>query len=81
MTKWSEDGTECSLILDENPLATFVELPASHSGLYFSNILCGVIRGALEMVQMRADVRFPLLTPTRIPRPIPPARTPRRRSA
>ncbi|KAG8746494.1 transport protein particle 22 kDa subunit [Ceratobasidium sp. 428] len=40
-----------SLILDENPLADFVELPdeALQGGLWFSNILCGVLRGALEM--------------------------------
>lgn len=28
----------------------FVELPESASQLYYSNILCGVIRGCLEMV-------------------------------
>lgn len=41
------------LSFDENPLAEFVELPeeALEGGLWFSNILCGVIRGALEMVQ------------------------------
>ena len=31
-------------------LADFVELPESCTGLHYSNILCGVIRGALEMV-------------------------------
>lgn len=38
--------------MDENPLAEFVELPeeALEGGLLFSNVLCGVIRGALEMV-------------------------------
>eukprot|EP00040_Diaphanoeca_grandis_P010188 m.52175 g.52175 ORF g.52175 m.52175 type:complete len:177 (-) comp21556_c0_seq1:442-972(-) len=58
VTNWSEDFTECSLILDENPLATFVELPSSHKDLNFSNLLCGVLRGALMMVQMRTDVWF-----------------------
>jgi hypothetical protein len=39
--------------LDENPLAEFVELPeeALEGGLWFSNVLCGVLRGALEMVR------------------------------
>lgn len=43
-----------NLILDENPLADFVELPeeALQGGLWFSNILCGVLRGALEMVNI-----------------------------
>jgi hypothetical protein len=27
-------------------------------GLWFSNVLCGVIRGALEMVQMQVQVEF-----------------------
>ena len=45
-------GASFSLTFDENPLAEFVELPdeALEGGLWFSNILCGVIRGALEMV-------------------------------
>jgi len=44
------DDREYSLVLEENPLVEFVELPESHRDLYYSNILCGVIRGALEMV-------------------------------
>ena len=42
-----------TLTLDENPLAEFVELPeeALEGGLWFSNVLCGVLRGALEMVR------------------------------
>jgi len=41
-----------TLTLDENPLTEFVELPeeAIEGGLWFSNVLCGVLRGALEMV-------------------------------
>jgi len=48
------------LTLDENPLAEFVELPdeALEGGLWFSNVLCGVLRGALEMVQMQVEVSF-----------------------
>jgi hypothetical protein len=43
--------------LDENPLAEFVELPeeAIENGLWFSNVLCGVLRGALEMVRACGD--------------------------
>jgi hypothetical protein len=58
VSKWSDDSSECTLTLDENPLATFVELPASHAKLKFSNIICGVLRGALEMVQMRVECTF-----------------------
>ena len=28
------------------------------SNLWYSNVLCGVIRGALEMVQMRVEAKF-----------------------
>jgi len=57
ITNWDPKKNEFSLILDENPLAEFVELPES-SNLYYSNILCGVIRGSLEMLQMRVECKF-----------------------
>lgn len=46
-------GSSFVLTLEENPLAEFVELPEEvlEGGLWFSNVLCGVIRGALEMVR------------------------------
>jgi len=56
----SSTGTSFTLTFDENPLAEFVELPeeALEGGLWFSNVLCGVIRGALEMVQMQVQADF-----------------------
>ncbi|KAI0928699.1 hypothetical protein AcW1_005872 [Taiwanofungus camphoratus] len=53
-------GASFTLTLDENPLAEFVELPeeALEGGLWFSNILCGVLRGALEMIQMQVQATF-----------------------
>ncbi|KAJ7709693.1 transport protein particle complex subunit [Mycena rosella] len=56
----STAGSSFTLTLDENPLAEFVELPDEvlEGGLWFSNVLCGVIRGALEMVQMQVQVDF-----------------------
>ncbi len=53
IANWSADGKECSLIVDQNPLSAFVELPEGHGRLYYSNMLCGVLRGALEMVGTR----------------------------
>ncbi len=50
LTNWSADAKECSLILDENPLTMFVELPEKHSNISYSNIICGVLRGSLQMV-------------------------------
>lgn len=55
---WSSDNKECSLVLEDNPLTTFVELPESHKGLTYCNLLCGVLRGALEMVQMRVETQI-----------------------
>jgi trafficking protein particle complex subunit 3 len=53
VTNWTSDNKQFSLVFDENPLADFVELPddgRAQDELWFSNILCGVLRGALEMV-------------------------------
>jgi hypothetical protein len=50
VANWDPKKNEFSLILEENPLADFIELPESASNLYYSNILCGVLRGGLEMV-------------------------------
>ena len=50
VTNWSPAGDEFSLILESNPLVDFVELPDNHNVLIYSNLLCGVLRGALEMV-------------------------------
>ncbi|PFH32576.1 putative Bet3 transport protein [Besnoitia besnoiti] len=58
VTNWDQDETSCSLILHENPLTDFVELPPSLSQLCYSNLICGVIRGALEQLQMRVNCYF-----------------------
>ncbi|KAK6461832.1 NO signaling/Golgi transport ligand-binding domain-containing protein [Scheffersomyces coipomensis] len=61
---WSSDNKSCSLILpDPNPLTEFVELPNLKDAeilkeLWYSQILCGVLRGALQMVQLDVDVNF-----------------------
>ncbi|KAK9373807.1 NO signaling/Golgi transport ligand-binding domain-containing protein [Lipomyces chichibuensis] len=58
---WSQDNKQFSLIFDENPLADFVELPDDSKALnelWYSNILCGVLRGALEMVQTQVEAQF-----------------------
>ncbi|KZT51235.1 BET3 family protein [Calocera cornea HHB12733] len=53
-------GASFTLTLEENPLAEFVEMPeeAVEGGLWWSNVLCGVLRGALEMVQMQVEAVF-----------------------
>ncbi|KJE94127.1 BET3 family protein, variant [Capsaspora owczarzaki ATCC 30864] len=58
VTGWDAEGREFSLMFDENPLTEFVELPESHKQLRYSNILCGVLRGALQMIHMKVETEF-----------------------
>ena len=53
VTGWSATADEFSLLFENNPLAEFVELPDSCYNLRYSNILCGAIKGALEMVSCK----------------------------
>jgi len=56
ITNWNAAQDTFSLVLDSNPLTDFVELPSEFSGLSYCQFLCGVIRGALEMVQLDTQV-------------------------
>lgn len=58
VTNWNGEGNECSLVMSDNPLADFVELPEEYRPLCYSNMLPGIIRGALEMVNIEVDCRF-----------------------
>ncbi|KAK9835170.1 hypothetical protein WJX81_003039 [Elliptochloris bilobata] len=58
VTNWNAEGTECSLILEDNPLTDFVELPEGCQNLVYCNVLCGVIRGALEQVSINTECSF-----------------------
>lgn len=49
---WSQVNDEFSVILYNNPLTEFVELPDSLQNMNYLNILPGIIRGALEMVSI-----------------------------
>ena len=56
VANWDADWIGCSLILEDNPLVDFVELPETCQGLYYCNVLCGVIHGALEMVRVQLRI-------------------------
>lgn len=47
-----------SLIMSDNPLIDFVELPKNLQGLYYSNLICGVIKGALEAIHFKVNCYF-----------------------
>lgn len=61
VANWSPDSNAFSLILTDNPLVEFVELPVQYQELKYCNLLCGVIMGALEMVQLNVRSRYFLL--------------------
>merc|ERR1711937_913356 len=52
VTNWNSEQDAISLILDNNPLTDFVELPSELAALNYCQMICGIIRGALEMVQL-----------------------------
>lgn len=58
VVKVSEDGRQFSLVFKSNPFNQFVELPPDCAQLKYCNILCGVIRGALQMVRLDVDCEY-----------------------
>jgi trafficking protein particle complex subunit 3 len=58
VANWSADKKEFSIVVADNPLTDFVELPDHFAGLDYSNVLCGVINGALEMVQLSVESKI-----------------------
>lgn len=58
VVNWNADNTECSLVLEDNLLTDFVELPEACEKLSYCQLLCGVIRGALEMVNINVECSF-----------------------
>lgn len=51
--------SSCQVFTD-NPLTEFVELPEEYRELKYCNILCGVIRGSLEMASSNHRIRLSL---------------------
>ena len=47
-----------SLILKSNPLTDYVQLPEDMKNLNYSNLLCGIIRGALEMIHLKVECKY-----------------------
>ena len=41
-----------NLIIDQNPMTEFVELPENFLNLKYCNLFCGIVRGACEMVKL-----------------------------
>lgn len=51
-----EKGCSFNLVLADNPLNDYVELSENLSSLNYSNMICGVIRGALSTVMKLMDI-------------------------
>ena len=59
VVNWDTEKRSCSLLLKDNPLSDFVVLPQQYAReLWYSNVMCGIIRGALEMVNLKTKVYF-----------------------
>jgi len=59
VTNWSPANDEFSLLIEGNPLTEFVELPEGQGQkLSYNQMICGAIRGALDMVQLEVECRF-----------------------
>lgn len=58
LSNWAPTGDEFSLVFEQNPLTEFVELPSDLTNLKYSAVMCGCIRGALEMVQLDVQCWF-----------------------
>lgn len=56
--EWNKENTQFILSFTDNPFNDYVELPEKYKGLFYSNMLCGVIRGCLEVVQIRVEVAY-----------------------
>ena len=54
----SKTDQEFSYIFAENPLDENVMLSDEHEGLDYSNLICGIIRGALNAVNLRVKCYF-----------------------
>ena len=56
---WDQQNQACNLILKDNPLSDFVVLPPQlRNDLWYSNVLTGIIRGALEMINLKVKATF-----------------------
>lgn len=55
LANWGPDDKAFSIILNENPLTEFVDLSEDFQNLHYLNLLCGVLRGVLEMIRYRTN--------------------------
>ena len=54
----SNQQYEYRIFFSENPLNDYVELPDKFKGLWYSNMICGVIRGALEAINIKVECKY-----------------------
>jgi len=52
---WNTDKTAFTLRFGETPITDFVELPEKYKDIKYCNIVVGIIKGALEMVQLHVE--------------------------
>lgn len=52
------DHKEFCLTFQDNILNDFVELPEKYHDLWYSNLICGVLRGAFEAINIRIECKY-----------------------
>eukprot|EP00940_MAST-03C_sp_MAST-3C-sp2_P003123 g3123.t1 len=55
---WNKEGTACIMTIPDNALTDFVELPEKFRKLSYCEMLCGVIQGALKMIDVEVECEF-----------------------
>lgn len=63
-TNNNEEMDQYTVKMNENPLMVFVELPEDRQDLQYSQLLPGMLRGMLEMLQFDCDVTMSSSTTT-----------------
>ncbi len=59
VANWNAENSAFNLVIpSDNPFSDFVEIPPNYNGIHYCNILCGIIKGALEMVQLQVECKF-----------------------
>lgn len=58
VSSWSNDQKKFSMTFNKNSLAESAKPPKDYNSFCFSTLICGVIRGALETVNMKVSCSF-----------------------
>ncbi len=58
ISNWNKESNAFSLIFSENPLVEFVELPPQYQDLQYCNVLIGIIKGKIILLNLVAKAEL-----------------------